>query len=523
MTRLTAVPDPKQAAQKGSAFDCVLLVGPDPGACDLPALRDALRAAAAVDRGFGARAALWPAPAAAGGRLVTAPTGPLDRDHDDVRRYADAAAKGARIARDAGATKVLLLVQPAAAGRKGGDDRYAEAAPVAVRGALAALWQPLEAREAHGQKDLEPVAQLGIAALDGSFDKRAAALEQALDDGIRLARDLCGADPERMAPQRFAQHVQQALRGTGVKVTVVSTPTVLKKDYPLLSAVARASMPVARHRPCVIRLEYGGKTAKRTLLFAGKGVTYDTGGADLKVGGHMAGMMRDKGGAAAVAGLVLAAARLKLPGVRVVAELGMVRNSIGSDAYVADEIIRSHGGARVRVGNTDAEGRMVLADLLSHLRVRAQQEKAPHLFTIATLTGHAVRAVGPYSIALDNGPARAAGMAETLAAAGDRHGDPFEVSRLRREDWDFVQPGSRADDVLQCNSAPSSATARGHQFPMAFLCIAAGMTEHGGDGKKPLCYTHLDIAGSADAGGDASMGTAPGRPVAALLHALLRS
>jgi len=522
MTRVSAVPDPDKAAgKKNGTFDAVVLVGHDLAAVDLPPLRDALAGAAAIDRGFAARAALWPAPVAAGGRLVTAPTGPLLRDHDDVRRYADAAGKGVCLARDAGARSILLCVQAPPA-----DARHAQAAPVAALGALWALWAPLELHEARAQRSrgkaakepVEPVELLGVALLggEGAFTKNDAARVAALDDGIRLARDLCGGDPERMAAAAFAAHVQQAFSGTGVEVEVVTAAATLQKDYPLLSAVARASLAVPRHRPCVVRLEYTGKgKVARTLLFAGKGVTYDTGGADLKVGGHMAGMCRDKGGAAAVAGLFLAAARQGLPGVRLVAELGMVRNSIGPDSYVADEVIRSHGGALVRIGNTDAEGRMVLADLLSHLRVRAQRESAPHLFSIATLTGHAVRAFGSYSVAIDNGPARALRTAEHLQELGERCGDPFEVSRLRREDWDFVQPKGRPEDVLQCNNEPSSQTPRGHQFPLAFLQIASGLAAHGGDSEQPLPHTHLDIAGSAD------IDVLPtGRPVAALLELL---
>lgn len=516
MTKLLAVADVDAAAAARSSYDCVVLVGHDLAAVRLKPVQSALKAARAADASFASRTALWAAPEAAGSRLVTAPTGPLLRDHDDVRRYADAARAGMRLACSAGASSVLLVVQ-APPKDPPEDLRYSQAAPTAAQAALGALWEPLEAREALGEKATSPVKTIGVHALDGEFTKDDATFVAAVDEGVFLAKDLCGTDPERMAPARFAQHLQRALRGTGVRITVVSTPSVLLRDYPLLSAVARASMPVARHRPCVVRLEYRGKgkTAK-TWMFAGKGLTYDTGGADLKVGGHMAGMCRDKGGAAAVAGLFLAAARLKLANVHLVAELGVVRNSIGSDSYVADEIITSHAGARVRVGNTDAEGRMVLADLLSHLRERATKATAPHLFSVATLTGHAVRAVGPYSIAMDNGPAREELMAETLQVCGDACGDPFEVSTLRREDWDFVAPTSRAWDVLQCNSAPSSQTARGHQFPMAFLCIASGLAKHGGDAEEPLAYTHVDIAGSADD----EKGNPTGRPVAALVQAL---
>lgn len=517
MLRILAVPDPAKAAVPGGGFDAVVLVAHSPlaAATHVDCLRAPLRALAAADARVASQVNLVADDRVAGGRLIVAPTGPLLRDHDDVRRYADAAKAGVQRARDAGAVSVLLLVQPAPKGP------YAHAGCVAALGATSGLWQPLEAREALGEAAVEPVRKLGVAVLGGAFGPAHAAWVEAVEAGLRLARDLAGTEPERMAPPQFAAWVQRAFRGTPVKVTVQKDVRKLAKDYPLLHAVARASLPVARHRPCVIRLEYKPKGAiARTLLFAGKGLTYDTGGADLKTGGAMAGMSRDKGGAAAVAGLFLAASRLGLRGSHWIAELGVVRNSIGSDAFVSDEIVRSHAGCRVRIGNTDAEGRLVLADLLSHLRLDAAKADAPHLVSVATLTGHAGRAVGPYNIALDNGPARAASTAETLMRTGDLVGDPFEVSRLRREDWDFVRPRSRADDVLSCNNLPSSGTARGHQFPMAFLCLASGLDKHGGDSALPLPFTHVDIGGSGTDGGDWQHGAPSGRPLVALLAAL---
>lgn len=521
MTTVTAVPDARKAARKGSPYDCVLLVGHDLAALRLTPVQGALGSAKALDSGFASRTALWPAPRAAGGRLVLAPTGPIVRDYDDVRRYGEAAAKGARLARDAGAKRILLVVQVP----DRGDERYEHAAVVAALGARGGLWQPLEAREARGEAKVEPVKAIGVAVVgEGEpFGKQDASWVVAVDDGLRLSKDLAGTEPERMAPPKFAAHVQAAFRGTGVTVSVIKTPAQLSKSYPLLMAVARASMPVRRHQPCVIRLEYTPQgTATETFLFAGKGLTYDTGGADIKYGGHMAGMSRDKGGAAAVAGLVLTAAKLRLNGVKLVAELGVVRNSAGADAYVADEIVTSHAGVRVRVGNTDAEGRMVLADLLSHLRIRAQKETQPHLLSVATLTGHADRAAGPYSIALDNGPARGARVAERLGKVGDVWGDPFEISRLRREDYDFVRPRTLADDVLQCNNLPSSATPRGHQFPAAFLAIASGLNQHEGDSAEPMPFTHVDIGGSGTEGGDWQHGLPTGKPLVAFLTALLQ-
>ena len=98
---------------------------------------------------------------------------------------------------------------------------------------------------------------------------------------------------------------------------------------------------------------------------------------------------------------MLAVAHFK-PKLNFIAEIGAVRNSIGADAFVSDEIITSHAGVRVRIGNTDAEGRLVLADLLSHLRTQVKEPSKAHLLSIATLTGHAYRAYGPFTIAIDN-------------------------------------------------------------------------------------------------------------------------
>jgi leucyl aminopeptidase len=287
-------------------------------------------------------------------------------------------------------------------------------------------------------------------------------------------------------------------------------------------AVARSSLHVERHKPAVIRLEYVPEgEVTQTLLFAGKGLVYDTGGADVKINGGMAGMSRDKGGAAAVAGFMKTVALLKPAGLKVIAEIGAVRNSIGSDAFVPDEIIKSHAGVRVRIGNTDAEGRLVLADLMSHLKQDAAEAINPSLFSVATLTGHAARAVGPYTALVENGAALQLGLSAALAQQGDIWGDPSEVSRSRREDFSFIRARSCADDVLSCNNAPSSVTARGHQFPMAFLVVAAGLDQVSADAEKPLPYVHIDIAGSGVDGGDWQHGKPSAAPVTALVATYL--
>lgn len=512
--RLTVAVAP--ALRPDGVYDALVVVAPDATA-ELPrAIRPAVDVAASVDARFGAGVSLLVTDLAPGRRLVFAGTGPLDGDTDDVRSVAEAAGRGLRRARDAGARRPVLLF----AGLPHTAD-YARALEVGALGALGALWEPLEAREALGEAIVEPVETVALMVPDGVDGPDLVRRVQGLEDARRVARDICGTEPERMSPIKMADYCCAAFADTSVRVEVLDVISQLVSHYPLLMAVARASLPVRRHHPRVVRLTYeGAGPIERTVFLAGKGLSYDTGGADVKAGGHMAGMSRDKGGAAAVAGLLLAADRLQPRGVRIVAELGCVRNSIGAESFVTDEIIRAHSGCRVRIGNTDAEGRLVMADLLSHLRLMAQGSPQPHIFSVATLTGHAGRAVGPYSIAMDNGPARAAGMARALEVVGDAWGDPFAVSRLRREDYAFVRPRTRADDVLSCNNAPSTMTNRGHQFPMAFLAVASGLAGHGRGGAPELPYTHLDIGGSGVEGSDWQHGRPTAAPVVALAQQL---
>jgi len=209
----------------------------------------------------------------------------------------------------------------------------------------------------------------------------------------------------------------------------------------------------------------------------------------------------------------------KPEGVAVVGAMSMVRNSVGENCYVADEIITSRAGVRLRVGNTDAEGRMAMVDVLCKCKELSLNQPDPQLFTIATLTGHAVLAVGDYSIVMDNGPAKQAGVAVNLKAAGDKMADMFEISTVRREDWDFnTDKSGEFVSVLQCNNAPSSRTPRGHQIPGAFLQMVSGLDKHQLSSEQPIKYSHLDIAGSA---GDLPEPTT-GAPLPALVKFILQ-
>ncbi len=509
---LYAVSDFASALQHQQA-DALIVITTTPFQLPDVALNQFVVQAALIDQRVGKETVLLHCPFVPRHKLIIAPVGPLNRDYDDVRSFADVAKVAVLQAKSAGARKPLIWVQGPA------EARFAKVTEVVYLAMAQALWQPLEGREALGEDKVEPVTHIGLV---GANDAQLAFLH-AVEAGRRLARDLCGTEPERMAPRRFADYCMHAFKETTVNVQVETDIDKLLAEYPLLMAVARSSLQVDRHKPAVIRLEYQGEgEIAETLLFAGKGLVYDTGGADLKINGGMAGMSRDKGGAAAVAGFMLTLALLKPKGIRVIAEVGAVRNSIGSDAFVPDEIIKSHAGVRVRIGNTDAEGRLVLADLMSHLREDAAQAVNPTLFSVATLTGHAARAVGPYTALVENGAALRLNLSARLAAVGDVWGDPSEVSRSRREDFSFIKPRTCADDVLSCNNAPSSVTARGHQFPMAFLVVAAGLDQASAQAATPLPYVHIDIAGSGVDGGDWQHGKPSASPVVALAaHYLL--
>lgn len=503
-----------QSAITSGLWDALIVVAPDFELSETPDLNAFVEQAATIDARIGQSAVMLVSELAPGNRLILAPSGNVNGDYSDARNFGDAANAAVAIAAAAGASKPLLWV-------KGAPDNelYTYAAEVAYLGSTQALWQPLEAREFHGAESIEPIVSIGIYTGRAVDDRWLNALES----GRRVARDLCGTEPERMAPPRFAEYCEQTFTGSDVEVSVLDDMELLLQEYPMLMAVARASLSVERHQPRVIRLVYTGEgKIDKTLLLAGKGLVYDTGGADLKVGGHMAGMSRDKGGGAAVAGFMQTLAELKPAGIKVIAEIGAVRNSIGSDAFVPDEIITSHHGVRVRIGNTDAEGRLVLGDLLSHLREDALDAVNPELMSIATLTGHAARSMGPYTALVENAPARRYGLSQAMSDNGDIWGDPCEISRSRREDWSFIAPHTKADDVMSCNNAASAVTARGHQFPMAFLAISSGLDQHGCDSALPLPFVHIDIAGSGVEGGDWQHGKPTAASVAMLAATYLR-
>lgn len=493
-----------------SDYDGIILVsGSAPGFDEPEPFKTVLYSAGQIDAALGVIGAVLPINLPAK-RLIYSPTGPLNMDYHDVRSFAEAATKGIKRALKAGVRCPLLVLLP--------DVRFENVELVTLLGALEGLYVPLEVREISPDRCYK-ACQLAVwSPICSKKLQGIVKLASALESGRYVARDIGGADPERMAPIRVEEYVAELFCGSHVTMQVVSDQDTLLQEYPLFACVNRAASVISRHAGRIIFLTYeppNPACVLETVMLVGKGVTYDTGGADIKCQGVMSGMSRDKCGAAACAGFMQVVNLLQPPTVKVVAALCMVRNSIGENCYVSDEVVTAKSGARVRIGNTDAEGRMAMADALYHIKEMALCSVNPHIFTVATLTGSAALYAGTgYSIAMDNAVAKLASNAEKLQASGETIGDPFEISRIRREDFQFHEGQAEGDDILQAGNKPSSATPRGHQGPAAFLIKASGLEKNGLETEKPVKYCHLDIAGSA--------GTFPSPPTGAPILALAK-
>lgn len=469
---------------QASDYDGVILIlYPDENYAPIPRLISSfINKIAAIDKHLQNAPTLWNCDYVAGGRLVIAPTGKITA-YNDVRVVKEAARKGLERALDAGVKKPLLIVQNAV--------DFPDGQLVCILGALEALYQPIQLRERNNSKNWFKIGLHSEEKLSESFEKivRNAI---ALENSRILTRDIAGGDPERMSPENIVKYIKNAFSGNNfVTINVIEDDNVIKEEYPLLAAVSRAANQIERHKPRIVELLYKPTDLTRvteTIMLVGKGVTYDTGGANIKTGDFMTGMSRDKSGAAAVAGFLKACSLLKPVHLKVVGVLCLCRNSIGEDAYVPDELLISKSGKSVRVTNTDAEGRFAMADALFKIGEIAGKELNPHIYTVATLTGHAYRSYGNYTAAMDNHSARATNHASRLQFSGSRIGEGVEVSVIRPEDLSVNEGKAKGDDLVQIDMETKS---RHHQLAAGFLIKVADLED------KNVKYTHLDIAGSA--------------------------
>ena len=223
------------------------------------------------------------------------------------------------------------------------------------------------------------------------IDKAAVQVHKAqiIADATNFTRDIVNMPPDDCYPAVMADIADGLAEETGLTCKILKPKEIKKEKMCALLAVGRASV----HTPRVIHLSYQPKDAKAVISLVGKGVTYDSGGLSLKPADYMVTMKADKSGGSAVMGIIKAVAELNLP-IEVHGFIGAVENMIGGNAYKPDDVLVAKNGKTIEVRNTDAEGRLVLADVLCY----AQQEvNADYIIDYATLTGACVVGLGQYT------------------------------------------------------------------------------------------------------------------------------
>ncbi len=257
-----------------------------------------------------------------------------------------------------------------------------------------------------------PDAELTVLTdIDATAAQGAAERAQVLADAVALVRDLVNTGPSDLVPATFAAEAQRVAAACGLAVQVMEEDELAKGGYGGILGVGQGSV----HPPRLVRLEYTHPAATRTLILAGKGITFDSGGLSLKPPKSMEWMKSDMGGAAAVLGALQAISILK-PSVNVVGYLPLAENMPSGSAQRPSDVITIHGGKTVEVLNTDAEGRLVLADALA----RSAADSPDLVIDVATLTGAQLVALGSrVAGVMANDGALAAGVADAAGRAGE--------------------------------------------------------------------------------------------------------
>jgi leucyl aminopeptidase len=238
------------------------------------------------------------------------------------------------------------------------------------------------------------------------------ALVERLAGAVFLARDLINTPASDMGPAELAAAAIDVAEKAGARQRVISGDALLAENYPTIHAVGRAS----ERAPRLVDIVWGDAAAPKVTL-VGKGVCFDSGGLDLKAASGMLNMKKDMAGAAIMLGLAQAIMTARLP-VRLRVLLPLVENAVSGNAMRPRDVVKTRKGLTVEIGNTDAEGRLILCDALAE----AATEAPALLVDIATLTGAARVALGPDLPALfcnDDG------LATALIAAGAAEDDPL--------------------------------------------------------------------------------------------------
>ena len=296
----------------------------------------------------------------------------------------------------------------------------------------------------------------------------------AIGASVNEARRIAATPPNICTPDWVASQCRSLARAHGMRCSVIPYAKAASLGMGGLTAVGRGSA----HKPCLVSLEHRPRQVSRAargahLVLVGKTITYDTGGYSLKVNNGMKGMKYDKCGGAAVIGAMHAIASLRLP-LHVTALLPAAENMVSDDSYRPDDIITMHNGVTVEVTNTDAEGRLVLADALSW----ACRELAPTaIVDMATLTGGVVTALGKFSAGLfcnDDG------LRSRVEDAARSTGEKVWQLPLWPEHREYMR--AQHADIINSNPSREAHPIQGAAFLAYFV-----------DSGVP--WAHVDIAG----------------------------
>ncbi len=333
---------------------------------------------------------------------------------------------------------------------------------------------------------------------DASLVHRATIVAQAM----HTVKDLVNQPPSDLYPQTLAEAARELAEAAGVEVKILADDELAAGGYGGILGVGQGST----RGPRLVRLSWNPPGAQRHLALVGKGITFDSGGLSLKPPASMIGMKYDMTGAATVLAVTVAAARLGLP-VRISAFLCLAENLPSGSALRPNDVITIRGGKTVEVLNTDAEGRLVLADGL----VAASELEPDAIVDVATLTGAASIAMGTRYVATMGDET----LAQHVVAAGNTVGETLWHMPIPAE----LRPLLASDIADIANIKPGN-TAGGMMIAAAFLRDFIG-TSGEDDAKTTIPWAHLDIAGPAN-NGAAGWGFTGKGPTGVTVRALIQ-
>jgi leucyl aminopeptidase len=354
-----------------------------------------------------------------------------------------------------------------------------------------------------GYKTEQPKTRAARVVVHGTApaDEEALRLIQETAAAVALVKDLVSTPAEWLGPADFAERASEAVSGLPVTVEVLDEVALAEQGYGGLLGVGQGS----DRPPRLIRLDYAPNGASRHVALVGKGITFDTGGLSLKPAASMVGMKYDMAGAATALGVLRAAASVAAP-VRITAWLCVADNMPSGRATRPGDVLRMLDGTTVEVLNTDAEGRLVLADGL----VAASRENPDVIVDVATLTGAITIALGTRHVGVmgDEDATEA-----YLAAAAD-------AGELA---WRLPLPSHMIEEldspIADMRNAKIGDPAGGSLFAGLFLQHFVGRTSDDDDAPR-IPWVHLDIAGAGDT--KTAYGFTDKGPTAAAVRSLIR-